>query len=56
MEWRYNKLENQGRSEDIGEKEGGEWWEVREEKGNLGSLKRTCLDVYKCLVARSKHK
>ena len=56
VEWRYNKLENQGKSKDKEEEEAGEWWEVRVEKGNLDSLKMTCLEVYKHLVTKYKHK
>ena len=56
VEWRYNKLENQERSEDKeGEEAGGEEL-VREEKGNLNSLKITFLEVYKWFVFNSKHK
>ena len=49
-------MENQERSEDKeGEEAGGEEL-VREEKGNLNSLKITFLEVYKWFVFNSKHK
>ena len=56
VEWRYSRLENQERSEDKESEEVGGEELVSKEKGNLDSLKITCLEVYKCFVVKSKHK